>query len=181
MKLALRKEPVVRYLPTLARSVDQIGAQLRKTIGACVEGRAKWPLVVFGPAGVGKTSAALCLLDHSSGFYYTASTLAEELIRAQQGLLLTPELRRQVSPTELWKEIREAQVCVLDELCAREKVSDHHYECVKRMIDERYGRPLVVCSNLKIDQIGLLYDDRVASRLAGGTVLTLDGKDRRSQ
>lgn len=82
-------------------------------------------------------------------------------------------------PEKLWAKLARAHLVVVDELGSRDRVSDHHYECVKRIIDERQGQPLALASNHDIEALARLYDDRIASRIAAGTVLGLDGDDRR--
>jgi hypothetical protein len=180
--LPLRQDPQVRHLPHVRRSLSEIDPDLRAHVRRVVAGEAPWPLVIHGPVGTGKTCAALVLLDHVAPAppyyqnrptsYQTASELAERVIEAQQG-------RLEVWVPDLWKMIRDDALVVLDELGARSRVSDHHYDCVKRLIDERLGRPLVVVSNLALDQVAEVYDDRIASRLAAGTVVLLKGDDRR--
>ncbi len=148
-------------------------------IGKLTKGELPWPLLMLGPAGSGKTCAALCLLDHAGGFYYTAAGLCEVFIQAQQGRLTMPVNGRLVYPENLWAELAGTALVVLDELGAREKVTEFHYDTMKRLLDEREGRPLICVSNLNIGQLGRIYDDRVASRLAAGTAVALDGTDRR--
>src|SRR5262249_12878111 len=79
----------------------------------------------------------------------------------------------------LWERIANAPLIVLDEIGSKERVSDHHYETVKGVLDKRHGRPLICISNLNLDEIKNVYDDRIASRLAAGTVFELLGEDRR--
>lgn len=123
----------------------------------------------------------LCLLDHAGGDYLTASGLCDLVAQAQQGRL---EWYHEghggvLWPEKLWAKLARAHLVVVDELGSRDRVSDHHYECVKRIIDERQGQPLALASNHDIEALARLYDDRIASRIAAGTVLGLDGDDRR--
>jgi DNA replication protein DnaC len=143
-----------------------------------VAGESPWPLVVIGPPGTGKTCAALCLLDYGGGVYFQAPVLAHEVVRAGHGQIHYPS-GHPISPTQLWRHWRETHLFVLDEVGANSKVSDWHYEQVKRVLDEREGRPTVVLSNEPLPELTALYDDRVASRLAAGTVVQLEGGDRR--
>lgn len=145
------------------------------------DGKSPWPLVLTGPPGTGKTCAALCLLDHAGGEYFTAGGLCEVLIASQQGRLTWHHEARggTLWPELWWERLRREPLVVLDEVGTRERVSDHHYDAVKRMLDERHRRPLVVCSNLGLNQIARVYDDRLASRLAEGTVVEVVGSDRR--
>lgn len=154
---------------------------MRSSIRSLVSGSAAWPLFLHGPAGTGKSCAALCLLDYAGGLYWTTPGLCDLLTRCQQG---REEWYREgsggkIHPEQFWVSVSKASLCVLDELGAREKVSDHHYECVKRVLDEREGRPLCVVSNLDPERLTVLYDDRIVSRLVAGAVVKVAGDDRR--
>lgn len=85
-----------------------------------------------------------------------------------------------VSVEGFWGWLSGRNLIVLDELGCRGLVSDHHYEAVKRLLDERHGKPLIVIANTDLAGIERLYDDRVASRLSAGTVVSVAGKDRRT-
>jgi len=183
LPLRLHPRPTVRHLPAKVRQIGAIEGALRQTIRQLASGEAPWPLLIWGPVGTGKTCAALCLLDHAGGDYLTAAELAEKVIAAQQGRLehdyghggdavtFTPE--------RYWAHLGKQPLIVLDELGARERVSDHAYESTKRLIDLREGRPLIALSNLDLALLAERYDDRIASRLAAGTVCRLEGEDRR--
>jgi DNA replication protein DnaC len=167
--------------PEVRRSIAGIPQALRVDLRACVVGEAPWPLFIHGPAGVGKTCAGLCLLDYAGGEYHTAAGLCALLIQSQQGRL---EWHHEgyggtLWPEKLWQRLRRAPLVVLDEIGGRDRISEHHYEAVKTLLDERAGRPLLVMSNLSVPEIERLYDDRIASRLAAGTVVELTGQDRR--
>jgi DNA replication protein DnaC len=142
----------------------------------------RWPLFLFGPVGTGKSCAALWLLDHAGGVYFTVPDLTEKLIESMAGRLVwqgEPGHSGTLWPDGFWRRVSNASLVVLDEIGCRNAVSDHHYEAVKKMIDIRHGRPLICISNLNLEAIEKVYDDRVASRLASGTVFELDGNDRR--
>ncbi len=181
--LELVGRPTRKHLLTVFRSVGMIHADLRRQIRLAVTGEAPWPLFVHGPAGTGKSCAALCLLDYAAfgGEYFSTPGLCETVTRSQQGRLEWSHEGRggTLWPEQFWKRMASAALVVMDELGCREKVTDHHYECVKRLIDDRHGKPLVVLSNLDLETLTVLYDDRVASRLAAGTVVMLEGDDRR--
>ncbi len=86
---------------------------------------------------------------------------------------------RRTKTDATWKEWTEARLTVLDELGSREKVGDFVYNTTKQLIDVRAGKPLIVISNLDLNALGVLYDDRITSRLAAGTVVRVEGEDRR--
>lgn len=142
-------------------------------------GEKPWPLTLSGAPGLGKTCAGLLLLDYAGGLYFTACTLADTVLQAAKGQLLTPRERRVIGETMLWHEIGQAALVVLDDLGARERVGDWQYQQVKRLLDDREGMPLVILTNLDLETLDKLYDERITSRLAGGTYLRLEGVDRR--
>jgi hypothetical protein len=179
-----------RFFPSLARDPAAVEPPLDAALRALVAGEAAWPLFVHGNAGTGKTCGLLCLVDHCPGaVYHTASSLCSALIDAQQGRLTWraagslwdrgAAATGTAHPEQLWAWLARRPLVVLDELGSRDRVSDHHYDAVKRVLDERHGKPLAVASNHPLAALAKLYDDRVASRLAAGTVVRLQGRDRR--
>lgn len=179
--LRLQAEPKPVFLPRVPRSLAGIDPGLRATIRSLIVGEQPWPLFLNGPAGCGKTCAALCMLDYATGEYFTAAGLCATLIQAQQGQLSWSHEGRNgpLWPAMVWKRVATAMLVVFDEIGARERVSDYHYETVQQLLDERGGLPLVCISNLDEQGIARIYDDRILSRLASGTVVRLDAKDRR--
>lgn len=163
------------------RRLDKVPKELTKIIQEVSEATKPWPLFIWGPAGTGKTCAALCVLDYCGGVYYTATRLCSAVIESQNGRLVWYHEGRSgvIYPESFWKRIETGWLTVLDEIGCRDRVTDHQYECVKRFIDSRQGRPAIYLSNLSLEQIEKVYDDRIASRLASGTVFNLSGKDQR--
>jgi DNA replication protein DnaC len=90
-----------------------------------------------------------------------------------------PPQWKTVWPQELWNLMIEAPLVVIDEIGDRENPSEHQCLCLKRLLDEREGRPLIAISNLSVEEIGRKYSASVASRLQLGTVTYVDGPDRR--
>lgn len=165
----------------IPRSPARIDEALRAKIRGAINGELPWPLFVHGPAGTGKTCAALCVLDFAGGSYFTTAGLCSIVVQAQQGRLeWTHEGRGgTIWPEKLLARISGLPFVILDEIGGRDRVSDHHYEAVKTLLDVRQGKPLMVLSNLGLSEIEKVYDDRIASRLATGTIVRVDAKDRR--
>ena len=136
-------------------------------------------MFVYGSTGVGKTCAALCLVDWSGGSYYTCNELLSVVSQAQKGTLRGKQYGAKLSEEALWEEWARMPLFILDELGSREKVGDFVYNTTKQLIDIRAGRPLIVISNLDLPTLAKLYDDRLTSRLAAGTVVEVLGADRR--
>jgi DNA replication protein DnaC len=92
---------------------------------------------------------------------------------------LTSSLGYLISDSELWRDWEKAKLIVLDDLGTREKPTDHQYEVLLRSIDLRENKPTVFISNLSIAGLDECYDDRISSRLRGGTVVTVTGDQRK--
>lgn len=103
--------------------------------------------------------------------------MCQAIIDARAGRLVWGS--REVSEAGFWERWKLSKLTVLDELGARGNVTDFQYETVKKAIDAREGLCCVYLSNAGLDEIAALYDDRIASRLAGGTVFELTGPDQR--
>jgi len=179
--LRLSQKPKPRFLHQVKRDIHSISPALREKIRGLTGGEIPWPLYLFGEAGSGKTCAALCLIDYAGGQYFTVAELCATVIQSQQGKLpnLAPHGPEMVYPEHFWSRVRQEPLLVIDEIGSRERITDAQYEAVKRCIDERACRPLVVISNLHLSDIQKLYDGRIYSRLASGTCLELSGIDRR--
>lgn len=179
--------------PEVTRDRDLIDGPKRTLIGRLMAAHAKrqaaWPLLLWGPAGVGKTCAALCLLDYANAnrklfpgwrpAYITAGEWVAVMTAAKLGQYEPSGCRGPISESDLWHWWTVSSVICLDEIGARDKVSDTHYEIVKMSLDRRQGQPLVLVSNLGPTELSRVYDDRIASRMAGGTVIKFVGQDRR--
>jgi hypothetical protein len=79
----------------------------------------------------------------------------------------------------LWSKFNNANLAIVDEVGTRSNPSDFETDCLRDILEHRIGRPLIVISNLSLDELAKLYDDRIPSRLAGGTIHKLVGSDRR--
>lgn len=160
-------------LPVKERKAEWLSDWLRESVRRVLDGKAFWPLVLVGGVRSGKTCAALLIADAAGAACYTDfATLCDWNRMAQQGALAYSSGHPK-SSIELWREWTNANVGILDELGLREKCSDFQYETLKRAIDTREGKPCVFVSNLTIDELAKVYDDRIAARLAEGTVLTM--------
>lgn len=148
---------------------------MRHGIADVANARKPWPLFMWGPCGTGKSCAALRLLDHCGGLthYWTVQGLCEHLIACDKGQIDTGGVHPvTVSRRAYWQELKDSQIVVLDELGTRRKeISDHHLETVKRVLDIREGKPLIVISNLRVRDLAEFYGDRIPSRCAAGTIL----------
>lgn len=78
-------------------------------------------------------------------------------------------------------EYSNKRLLVVDDLGA-EKISDWSRQVFYTLIDRRFRTvlPTIITTNLDLEKISSLFDDRLASRIVGsGVVITLKGKDWR--
>lgn len=81
------KKSETPILPNKVRERELIAVDVRREMTALVLGKRKWPWYLWGAPGVGKTCAALCLLDFATGRYWTADQWAADLNDARLGHL----------------------------------------------------------------------------------------------
>jgi chromosomal replication initiation ATPase DnaA len=79
----------------------------------------------------------------------------------------------------VWKRWRDAQAVLLDDVGCRDTPSDARRETLKRALDLREGQPTILTANLTPAGLARVYDDRLASRCCAGTVVKVQGPDRR--
>ena len=172
-RLRMRNESVAQQMPDLYRKMASVPKDLVVTFRLLATAQLPWPLFLHGDVGTGKTLAALCLADFATtSRYWTLDTLCDKV--------MDPETKTQ----EMWRQIQEKELTILDELGERSKVGDLLYTTVKKHLDLREqhaGRVGIYISNLTPDQLVQMFDKRIVSRLTAGTVLELSGDDRRKQ
>lgn len=164
---------------------EQIPAQILAAFDLVAAGKSPWPLFISGPAGCGKSCAALYFCDRATGRICMRDfpEICRELQRATMGANweFGTHGERQVTPEVFWRDWARWDFAVIDELGTRNAVTDFQYESAKRLIDARYDSPTVFISNHGLERIAELFDDRIASRLAGGTVVNVASEDQRLQ
>lgn len=156
-----------RLLLSFRRTLTEVEPKLFELLRKLFEGEAPWPLYLYGPSGTGKTAAALCACDIArTATYIDCESLADKV----------------ASGEDPWRRVREKHLACLDEIGARLKPGDLHYQAVKRFADERElhaGRVAIYVANVNPDQLIEMYDDRIGTRLLSGKVYRLTGENRR--
>lgn len=162
-----------------SRTIDEISESTRKAIRNCINGKAKWPLVLTGDPGAGKTLAGLCMIDEYGGWYATLADLhgLTLIVREDGGLWYPAPTGLKATERDIWDDWCRKNLTVLDEIGKRGPTSSQD-ETLQRAIDLREGKPSVVISNVLMDGLRGIYGERIYSRLQRGTVLSLKG-DRR--
>jgi DNA replication protein DnaC len=167
-----RSAPPEKYIrPGFYRSREKVAPALRKCFNDLIRGNATWPLYLHGDTGRGKTAAGLAMVDYIDRSCFR--TLDELLDMEMHG--------HRDAQRSAWKWLAAAQLLVVDELAARQKVGDLETSVLLRLLDlrEEKGRVGVYISNVPPDALKTHYDRRVVSRLLCGTWFHLEGIDRR--
>jgi DNA replication protein DnaC len=134
-------------------------------------------MLFTGTAGTGKTCAALCLLDHAAGVYYTMREILSHLVRIERGLEKSGDAI--ITDKSWWKQYTEKSFVVIDEIGLRGEPSPFQYDTMYDLADKRRYKPTIFISNLSISTLSKQYDERVVSRISCGTIVEFSGKDRR--
>ncbi len=177
-------EPPEKYLPRKQRCAKfrrQHNPQASLPVRDCVMAHSPWPLFFTGETGAGKTCAALLLLDTYGKWYWTFDEWAAQVRDARMRRFYSKGYGTQclITERELWSGIshhehREPKLFVLDEIGLRPP-TDMQREVLTKTVDVREGLPTVFISNLGLAAIAETYDDRIASRLAAGTIVEFKG------
>lgn len=143
-------------------------ANVRKWLKAAGQNKTL-PIYIHGDTGRGKTCLAALL-------YRTAET---PLWRRCDDFLLTLATTR--TDHAYNAEIAKAKfaTCLfLDDIGLR-KPTEAMNQILFDLLEIRKGRPTVITSNHSPEHLAELYDDRITSRILAGTIITLQGSDRR--
>lgn len=156
--------------------------------------KASW---IEGKAGAGKTHLLVALakycvmqsLDHKKELIEYNGILTDAVIAAY---ISVPELIAEINNTYSFESERTvedvvelyctAQHLFLDDF-GTEKMTDAVFQTLYRIIDYRWANmlPIIVASNLKLEEMADGMSERLASRILGmGNVVQMNGKDRRS-
>lgn len=146
-------------------------------------------LFVYGPVGTGKTHlmSALAIdmaVDHVKENEYPDFSKLPVFISFPDLLMQIKETYRKNSGSterQVIDKFSRYSILMIDDVGA-ETLSDWIPGVFGMIIDKRYSgeRKTLISSNLDLNQIGKLYDDRIASRINEMTLkYRLDGDDRR--
>lgn len=173
----IRPLPIDRHV-----SWDQVDPRVASVVVRAVD-EERWPLTLCGHVGSGKTSVA-ALIYASWPFKYPKFFRMTELmsfIRSarREGCVRLPGSEQVVSESNIWNvRIDRPSLLVLDDLGVRNP-SPEQFEMTFQAIDMRDGRPLVLSTNHSPEMIYRVFDQRIGSRITGGTVIEFPDVDRR--
>ncbi len=166
------------WLPDKEREAKTVPAYARDPILRCCVGTLPWPLFLCGEAGAGKTCTVLVMIDCYGGIFTRFPQWCENVRDAESGNLRSTVSGYTISRDELWERWERTNFAVMDEIGLRDRATDFQGEVLLRAMDLREARPTVFISNRDLTGIHNSYDDRIASRLAGGTVVLMTGDMR---
>lgn len=154
-------------LPHQTQAVDAIRAWVVAGSGV---------LLVVGPVGSGKTHLAMATVR--ALVERRAAALVVEMLPF--GRRLQSAFRDDSSEDAILSPVIGHQWVIVDDLGSG-ITSDIIRRSLLALVDERqaHNRPLMITSNWDLQWIADRLDDRIASRLSAGIVVTLDGPDLR--
>jgi DNA replication protein DnaC len=133
-------------------------------------------LFITGTVGTGKTHLACCIVRRKM----EGGSLALFRRCAEFYSLLRETFRNNSSESAVMKPLLTAPLLALDDVGSG-SLSDHERRSTLEVLDQRSNAllPTIVTSNLSLQKISELLDDRISSRLAAFTAIELQGRDRR--
>lgn len=193
-RLTLLKEPR-RYPDDTPRELAEIDERLRAAIRGLVNGELEWPFFVTGLVGRGKSAAALCLVDYvADSIYFRFTRLLKHFEWARNGNAMIPRFlpastsadekrivikEEPMDDRKFWNYLMRSPLVVVDDIATRTGYSDPQYDQFYDLVEGRKLKPTVFVSNLALPELAKVFDERIASRIAAGTIFTLSGRDRR--
>lgn len=140
----------------------------------------RWPLLIYGPNGCGKTHLAVAIFK-------------EKIIQGHKGWFesipwLYLEVRNAFGPKPVYSELEivkkytEYKILILDDL-GQEKPSEYSRQTLYLILDRRANllNPTIITSNKNLDEIEKFAGQSIASRIAEGRILEFKGKDYRTR
>lgn len=148
-----------------------------------------WPVMMCGPTGTGKTSAAAVLYGrfqrlpmwHRADDLLLAMSMGRKDGVQVDGVNQFGEVvRRHVPFNKFVARVANCSCLFLDDLGVRAP-TDAMHAALFDLLEWRLEKPLVVTTNQKMSELSEMFDDRIASRLSSGTVIPFTGVDRRQK
>ena len=165
---------------------EQIRPKQRAEIKAACES-GLWPLILAGSVGTGKTCAAAVIYGcfGQLPMWYRADDLLMSMAIGRSGSVRVEAMNdlgelvtSEIQYNKFVGRITNRSAVFLDDLGTR-KSSEATYQALFDLLEWRKGRPLIITTNKTLAELAALYDDRIADRLAAGSVVKFTGPSRR--
>ncbi len=147
----------------------------------------KWPLVMFGPPGLGKSCAMACIYMawRGSALWFDSGEILRRIIacRTSNSKSVTRSLPGGGSVVEfegtILSKIRDTDLICFDDVGVRTPTETQR-EIFEHLIDLRKDKPTILSTNLDHNKFADVFDMRLVSRVFCGTPLKVSqGQDRR--
>lgn len=184
-------EPQQVYCPRKARAIEDIrwpgsnGHHLCALFNKLVQGKASWPLFLWGRPGRGKTCAILCMVDRVQSAHYVRCKEHVNYITDATYGRIRDDAGVKVSREVAWDRWIRAPLAVVDDLGSSlvkgATPSESYMNVIHELLEQRGTWPTAVVSNIHPGGIEEIFGEAIASRLTAGSVFELYGPDRRKQ
>lgn len=151
----------------------------------------KWPIVISGPVGLGKSFAMACiyLSWRKSVIWRNSGDLLTRIMECRTSNSKSVSVPRpdggsfEEFEQSIYRKLSNTGLLCLDDVGVK-RPTETQREVFNNVIDLRAGKPLVITTNLDHKQFEDVFDARTFSRLWGGgegsgTVILCAAKDRR--
>ena len=171
-------------------TVEQVPAEQKKAINRALHA-GRFPIVLAGTTGAGKTMAAACLyrriatVMNSRPMWHRCDDLLSGMAFGQiSGVQVDGVddsgqwVRQTVKHSVLVNKITNTECLFLDDFCL-EKPKPGMITQMFLLLERRLGKKTVITTNQTGAEIAKLYDDRIRDRLLAGTSVVFKGESRR--
>jgi DNA replication protein DnaC len=168
--------------PTWAEAEPQAAAKALQGMT-----NAHWPILLAGDVGAGKSCLAALLwslFPARSARFVECSALLGYVMAARTSQSKTATMPLAAGGTvdrtesEIMGWVEQASVLVLDDVGLR-LLSEAQGEALLRIVNLRYGKPLIVTTNCTAVELPNMVGERINSRLREGTSFRIQSPDRR--
>lgn len=129
----------------------------------------RFPIYIHGDTGTGKTSLAGLLYQNAESPVWR---------RCDDFLLSLATTRSDASFRVEQTKATHCSCLFLDDIGLRTP-TESMQQILFDLLEMRKSKPTVITSNHSPEDLALVYDDRITSRILAGTILMLSGCDRR--
>lgn len=144
----------------------------------------KFPILLSSPPGLGKTLAMACLYRTlpQSVYWWDAINFVRFVQQARRdGSIVLPGALYECSESSIWKtRIDKPHILFIDEIGLRNP-SPSQYEIMYELINRRADKPTIYSTNKTLKELHEMFDARISSRLSAGTIIEIQGGDRRRE